>query len=57
MNGTKILMPMNNRKTMSTALKLQCALIHFDICLKSDTLGSTLSKFIIYEVEAKNMLL
>lgn len=47
---------MKTRKTMSIALELQYALIHFDICLKSDTLGSTLSKFITYVVEAKNML-
>ena len=38
---TKILMPMNNRKTISLFLELQYAMIHFDICLKSDTLGST----------------
>lgn len=29
--------------------------VHFDISLKSDTLGSTLSKFITCWVEAKNM--
>lgn len=55
--GTNILMPMKNRKTMSIALELHYALIHFDICLKSDTLGLTLSKFITCVVEAKNMLL
>ena len=53
---TKILMPMNNIKTISLSLELQYAMIHFDICLKSDTLGSTF-KFITYEVEANNMLL
>ena len=46
---------MKNRKTTLIALELQCAQIHFDICLKADTLGSILSKFITCWVEAKNM--
>ena len=53
---TKILTPMNNRKTISLSLELQYAMIHFDVFLKSDTLGSTF-KFIEYEVEANNLLL
>lgn len=46
---------MKNRKTMSIAIELEYRLIHFDIHLKSDTLNSTLSKFITHGVEAKNL--
>lgn len=40
---------------MSIALELQCVWIHFDICLKSDNLGSIPPNSL--HVGAKNMLL
>lgn len=55
-NGTKILMPTSNRRATSGVPDLQCTLIHSDVCLQSDTLGSA-PKFITYEVEANNTIL